>query len=345
MDVRGMIEGFYGPPWSHAERLDMIAFCGAVGLDTWVHAPKDDPYHRERWREPYPEAELARLADLVAHAVRHGVRFVYAIAPGLDVCYSSGADFDALLTKLEQLRTIDVRHFQLLFDDVEHTLHCAEDQRRYGGYERPSGAAQAQLSNRFAREVAQPGPLVVCPMAYAGTGAGDYRRCFAPHLDDGIVLYWTGPEVVSLAITREELDMSVRRYGGHEHLLWDNYPVNDWDPEVLHLGPLRGRDPGLADGPLRGIVANAMVQATPSKLALATVADWARDPAGYDATASFAGALSVQGGEVLEAVRPLAGDGPAPREVPIPDDLSGLIEALAPGVDAVAAVALLEPFV
>jgi hyaluronoglucosaminidase len=47
--IRGVIEGFYGTPWTHEERLDLIRFCAAEGLDTWVHAPKDDPYHRPRW--------------------------------------------------------------------------------------------------------------------------------------------------------------------------------------------------------------------------------------------------------------------------------------------------------
>ena len=59
--IRGVIEGFYGPPWTHEERLDLIRFCANEGLDTWVHAPKDDPFHRERWREPYPETELTQL--------------------------------------------------------------------------------------------------------------------------------------------------------------------------------------------------------------------------------------------------------------------------------------------
>jgi signal transduction histidine kinase len=61
--IRGVIEGFYGPPWSHEERLDLIAFCGREGLTTWVHAPKDDPYHRASWREPYPDEELAQLGE------------------------------------------------------------------------------------------------------------------------------------------------------------------------------------------------------------------------------------------------------------------------------------------
>lgn len=342
MKVRGVIEGFYGTPWSHEERLDLIRFCGAHGLNTWVHAPKDDPYHRKLWREPYADAELEQLRELVGEAERHGVEFAYAIAPGLDVCYSHETELETLLAKVEQVRGVGVRHFQLLWDDVEHVLHCPEDEELYGSEERPTGAAQAEFSNRVAAAVEQPGPLVVCPMAYAGTGDGPYRRCFRPRLDPGIVLYWTGPEVVSLTIGREELDMSVHRYADHEHLLWDNYPVNDWAPEILHLGPLRGRDPRLGEGRLLGTIANAMVQAVPSKLALATVADWARDPHAYDPLASYEVALGEHGAEVVEALRELA---PEPAEVEAPADLAALVDALAFGVDAATGLALLGPFV
>jgi hyaluronoglucosaminidase len=342
MRIRGLIEGFYGPPWSHAERLDLIRFCGEHELNTWVHAPKDDPYHRARWREPYPDAELAELAELAREAARSGVELAYAIAPGLDICYSRDSELETLLAKLAQVRDVGVSHFQLLWDDVEHALHCPEDEALYGREERPTGAAQAVFGNRVAREVEQPGPLVVCPMAYAGTGEGEYRRSFAPRLDPGIVLYWTGPEVVSHGITREELEMSVHRYADHEHLLWDNYPVNDWAPETLFLGPLRGRDARLADGPLLGTIANAMVQAVPSKLALATVADWARDPAGYEPASSFERALRAHGAEVVEALRLLS---PARVEADAAADVPALIDALAFGVDASTGAALLEPFV
>jgi hyaluronoglucosaminidase len=337
--IRGVIEGFYGPPWSHEERLDLIRFCAQHDLNTWVHAPKDDPFHRAKWREPYPDDELARIGDLVAHCNLHGIDFAYAIAPGLDLCYSHESEWETLLAKIEQVRSVGVRHFQLLWDDVEHTLHCPEDEELYGQEERPTGAAQALFSNRFAREVEQSGPLVVCPMAYAATGDGPYRRCFAPRLDEGIVLYWTGPEVVSLAIHRDELDMSVHRYAGHEHVLWDNFPVNDWNTEILHLGPLRGRDPDLACGKLRGIIANAMVQCVPSKLALATVADWANDPDAYDPLDSYGRALREHGAEVLEALgKPAAGVTP-------PDDLAALCEILKLGVTAPVGAALLRPFV
>jgi hyaluronoglucosaminidase len=337
-----VIEGFYGQPWSHAERLDLLAFCAREGLNTWVHAPKDDPYHRARWRDPYPDAELERLGELAAEAARLGVDFAWAIAPGLDVCYSRESELEAAVAKCERLRSAGVRSFQLLWDDVEHTLNCAEDEERYGEFERPSGAAQADFSNRFREAFAQPGPLVVCPMGYAGTGDSPYRRSFAGVLFPEVIVYWTGPEVVSLGITREALNVAVERFRGHRLLLWDNYPVNDFDPQRLFLGPLLGRDPRLADGDCAGIVANGMVQAVPSKLALATAADWARDPFGYDPVASCERALREYAGEVVAALRALV---PRPsRHAERPDDVPALVAALELGVDAGTALAYLEPF-
>jgi hyaluronoglucosaminidase len=340
--IRGVIEGFYGPPWTHAARLDLLAFCGRHGFTTWVHAPKDDPFHRERWRDPYPEAEAERLGELAAVARGLGMEFVYAIAPGLSIRYSDDGELEAVVAKCEQVRSLGAVRVELLWDDIEHDLPHPGDRDRYGDAEQPSGAAQADLSNRFLEAFPQVKPLVVCPMGYAGVGSTPYRRSFSERLDPSIVVYWTGAEVVPSTIARAELDGAVEAFGGHELLLWDNYPVNDFDRGRLFLGPLRGRDPALADGRLAGIVANGMVQAAPSKLALATVADWARDPAAYDPVASFERALAEHGVEVVEALRALAGE---PASVSAPADASALVDALAPGVDAATGVALLEPFV
>src|SRR5581483_3574248 len=334
--------GFYGEPWSHEERLDLIRFCAQHGFNTWVHAPKDDPYHRRLWREPYPDGELARLAELVREAQRVGVEFAYAIAPGLDLCYSKETEFETLVRKCGQVRSIGVQSFQLLWDDIEDTLNCPEDEALYGHEERPSAAAQAPFSNRFAREVEQTGPLVICPMGYAGTGDSPYRKILGPRLDDDVVMYWTGPEVVSWGITREALDLAVHRYRNHEILIWDNYPVNDFDPERLFLAPFLGRDPRIADGRCAGLIANAMVQCVPSKLALATIADWCNDSHGYDPIASFGRALLEHGREVREALLLLS---PERVEVERPSDVPALVQALLLGVDAATGAALLEGFV
>ena len=63
--VRGIVEGFYGTPWTQAHRLDMLEFCGTHGLNAYIYAPKDDSYHRAKWREPYPEGKRKELSLLV----------------------------------------------------------------------------------------------------------------------------------------------------------------------------------------------------------------------------------------------------------------------------------------
>ena len=72
----GVVEGFYGPPWSHQDRIDILRFMGRVGLTHYYYAPKDDPYHRDRWREPYPATERTQLRELANVARESGVTFV-----------------------------------------------------------------------------------------------------------------------------------------------------------------------------------------------------------------------------------------------------------------------------
>ncbi|NEL81177.1 MAG: beta-N-acetylglucosaminidase, partial [Xanthomonas perforans] len=50
MPIRGTIEGFYGAPWSMADRSKHIAFLARSKANTFIYSPKDDPYARDRWR-------------------------------------------------------------------------------------------------------------------------------------------------------------------------------------------------------------------------------------------------------------------------------------------------------
>ncbi|MDE6225154.1 MAG: beta-N-acetylglucosaminidase domain-containing protein, partial [Muribaculaceae bacterium] len=78
---RGVVEGFYGNAWSHANRLSQFEFYGENKLNTYIYGPKDDPYHREKWREPYPDDQAQRLKELADAAARHKVNFVWGIHP------------------------------------------------------------------------------------------------------------------------------------------------------------------------------------------------------------------------------------------------------------------------
>src|SRR5690349_24270562 len=90
--LSGVVEGFYGQPWTHGERLDMFQRLADLGLNTYFYAPKDDLKHRATWRERYSDEEAARLRELIAACRARQLMFVYGLSPGLDVRYSDAAD-------------------------------------------------------------------------------------------------------------------------------------------------------------------------------------------------------------------------------------------------------------
>src|SRR5215510_4785272 len=79
---RGIVEGFLGLLWSMAHCKAMFKFGAARGMNTYLYAPKDDPYHRERWTEPYPPNQWRTLLQLVRQAQVHRIDFVYGFHPG-----------------------------------------------------------------------------------------------------------------------------------------------------------------------------------------------------------------------------------------------------------------------
>jgi hypothetical protein len=306
---RGTVEGFYGEPWSHAARLAHLEFAAQIGFDTYVYAPKNDPYHRDRWREPYPPEEMSRFAELAALARRLGVRFVHTLAPALSMRFADDAEHAALAAKAGQLFDAGVTSFGLLFDDVPPELTWPADVTRFGAGDGGQGAAHGRTCRRFAEDFLAPrgitDPLFVCPTDYAGTDTSAYRQELARTAPDDVLIAWTGADIVVGAVTAEDIDRAAASYR-RRLVLWDNFPVNDFDPARLFLGPLTGRAARGEKASLYGVVSNPMPLETPSRIALATVADWARDPDGYDPAAASRTALDRVAGQYAAALAPLA---------------------------------------
>lgn len=293
---RGIVEGFYGTPWSFDERVRMFAFGAEVGLNAYLYAPKSDPWHRDLWREPYPARECDELAALNRAAGELGVRFTFAISPGLSMRYADYADHRALADKCGQLWDAGIRSFALLFDDVPDSLQDAEDREHFGDGPEGAGRAHGRTSTRFrdgflaAHGITE--PLLLCPTDYAGVARSPYRAGLAAELPADARILWTGADIVVGAVTRDDIVRAVDSYG-REVVLWDNFPVNDFDRSRLFLGPLTGRATDVAGSGLLGIAANPMVEAAASRFALATVGEWAKDPSAYDARESARRALSA----------------------------------------------------
>ncbi len=302
MPWRGSVEGFYGTPWTHRERLAHLDFLGSRLMNTYVYAPKDDPYHRERWREPYPDGELAALAELVGRAEENHVTLVFCVSPGLSIRYSAPADLAALLAKFAAVRAIGVTAFCVALDDIDHlTWLDQRDETRFG----TPGAAHAWLVNQV-RDWAG-GPVQFVPTEYHGLVDTPYKRDLRARLAPDTLVWWTGSDVIPRTITSAETALAREQFG-HRLLVWDNYPVNDYIAGRVPLGPYDGREHGLS-AHVDGVLSNPANQSAMSTVALRSFADYGWDDTGFDAAASHRLALAdLAGGdpEVLAALTAFA---------------------------------------
>lgn len=271
---RGVVEGFYGTPWSHLVRLSLIDFYGKNKLNTYVYGPKDDPYHSSpNWRLPYPADEAAKICELVDASRRARVDFVWAIHPGKDIRWTP-EDYDSLLTKFNGMYDLGVRHFALHFDDIEG---IGADPRR-------QAALVNDLTRDFVKKKGDVGPLIICPTDYsqmwANPGENGTLAVYGRELDPEAEVFWTGAVVCSdlTPETLEFINSRIRRPA----LFWWNFPVTDYCRNYLLQGPVYGLDKGLTSAELSGIVSNPMEHGEASKLALYGVADYAWNPGAYN---------------------------------------------------------------
>ncbi|MFE9773103.1 beta-N-acetylglucosaminidase domain-containing protein [Streptomyces sp. NPDC005931] len=312
--VRGVTEGFYGTPWTHRQRLEHLDFMGRTKQNRYLYAPGDDLYRQARWREPYPAGRQAEFRELAERARRNHVTLGWAVAPGQAMCFSSDDDLRALVRKLDAMRALGFDAFQLQFQDVSYSeWHCGADAERFGSGPEAAARAQAHVANAVARHLTARPPgapaLSLMPTEFYEDGSTPYRRALAEALDAGVEVAWTGVGVVPRTITGSEVARA-REVFGHPLVTMDNYPVNDYAPGRIFLGPYQGREPAVAAGSA-ALLANAMEQPEASRIPLFTAADFAWNPRNYHPEESWRAAIAdLAGGDARreEALAALAGN-------------------------------------
>lgn len=315
--VRGIAEAFYGQPWTREQRLAQLDFMGRTKQNRLLLAPGDDPYRTTAWREEYPREQREEFRALAERARANRVVLGWAVTPGQSMCLSSAADRAALARKLDAMWELGFRAFQVQFQDVSYTeWGCEQDRERFGKGPKAAAKAHAEVAGELAALLAarHPGaaPLSLLPTEFYQEGATAYRTALAGALDPRVEVAWTGVGVVPRTITGKDL-AGARSALGHPLVLMDNYPVNDWDPGRIFLGPYAGREPAVAGGSA-ALLANAMPQGTLSRIPLFTAADFAWNPRGYRPGESWAAAVRELAGpdaRTREAVAALAGNSAA----------------------------------
>lgn len=269
---RGVVEGFYGTPWSHQARLSQLKFYGKNKMNTYIYGPKDDPYHSSpNWRLPYPEKEAAQLRELVTVANRNEVDFVWAIHPGQDIKWNQ-EDRDNLLSKFEKMYQLGVRSFAVFFDDISGEGTNPQKQAELLNY----------IDEKFVQAKPDVTPLVMCPTEYNKSWSnpkGNYLTTLGEKLNPSIQIMWTGDRVIS-DITRDGIEWINERIKRPAYIWW-NFPVSDYVRDHLLLGPVYGNDTTIAKQ-MSGFVTNPMEHAEASKIAIFSVASYAWNPTKYD---------------------------------------------------------------
>lgn len=295
----GIIEGFYGKPWSWEARAATAAFLAPHGYRFYLYAPKADAYLRRRWQEAHPPDTTARLAEFARHCRSLGVRFGIGLSP-YEIYLDFGAAARAALErKLEFCAEVAAQDLAILFDDMRG--------------DSPDLADRQLEIMQWIGERAAADRLFVCPTYYTddpvldrifGARPEHYLERLGAELDRGVQIFWTGEEVCAREISPGHL----RRVGemlGRKPFLWDNYPVNDGQrmSRYLHLRGFTGRPAASAEH-IAGHGVNPALQPVLTRIPALTLVESYRMGPDYSYGDAFRrAAIEVLGPELGARVR------------------------------------------
>ena len=274
---RGVVEGFYGVPWSREARLSQLDFYGRNKMNIYIYGPKDDPYHSSpNWRKPYPAQEAEQLKELVECARRNEVLFYWAIHPGKDIRWNT-EDRDLLMEKFESMYRLGIRAFAVFFDDISGEGTSAEKQVELLN----------DIYHNFVKVKGDVAPLLMCPTEYNRLWTkleGGYLATLGGKLHPDIGILWTGDKVVACIDkpTMQFVNPLVKR----KAFIWWNFPVSDYVRDRLLLGAVYGNGTDIDDD-ISAFISNPMEHAEASKIALFSIADYAWNMDAYKSDASW----------------------------------------------------------
>ena len=240
---RGIIEGYYGVPYSAEVTKDLFRFMARYKMNTYMYGAKSDSYHSRYWAEPYPveitehQKKIGYLTqdmmkDIAETATANKVNFIWAIHPGKAFADPDNKEvIDKIMEKFLCMYNLGVREFGLFVDDVgvpsEDNIMalCAENltklQNRIDEKWNRPGAAPEDMVN----------PLHYVPQLYAYSWVPEERaQKFFESLSSTpkkVNIYITGCNVWSVP-NNQDLE-TVEKWLGRKVSWWWNYPCNDQD--------------------------------------------------------------------------------------------------------------------
>ena len=275
--LKGIVEGFYGRPWSFDTRLAYAKALPLMGLDSYLYCPKSDPYLRKKWHQAWPTQEFAQLKSLSAAFKERSLVFGVGLSP-----FALYANYDAaqrllLEQKINEINRLDIPLLAILFDDMPGDMDGLASRQ----CEIVQDIASWTSANR----------VLVCPTYYSfdpvletyfGRMPEGYWPQLGRELARDIDVLWTGNQVCSDSISVADIKEICAQLQRNV-VLWDNYPVNDGAvrSKFLYGRKLAQRDKELRQV-LSGHLCNPMNQGLVSLLALGGLSELYGVGSGHD---------------------------------------------------------------
>lgn len=354
MQYRGIVEGYYGYPYSIDVKKDLIHFFKRFKMNTYLYGAKSDPYHSGYWRDQYPESitplqqkngwmSQQMISDLARLSLETKVNFIWAIHPNsgravdFHTAQSTKLAVSDVMAKFEKMYSLGVRQFAVFLDDA------GWDFDDVGNYRDFLNNLQASLEEKYNHNYTNPSdtvlPIHYVPHIYAINFANDQQLQIyfdaISQTKHNIVVYTTGSGVWSTLRNAdfEKMQQLMRR----PVALWWNYPCNDnKDGRIytadmftnLHEMQLQTPDNEMPNS--LGIVSNPMQQGVVAKISLFGIADYAWNNRAFNSVSNWEAAFpAVIGPQYASLYKTLA---PYLRHDD-PESLGHIIERYKYGMD------------
>ena len=313
---RGLVEGYYGYPYSVEVKKDLMHFMMRYKMNTYMYGAKSDPYHSQMWKDAYPTTISAEqekngwltqkmVKDISQVSEETKVNFIWAIHPGNDFVGSNTVIND-IMSKFQKMHALGVRHFGVFVDDVGIPSTDADMKKNADRLSELQTAIENKWNGAGAVATDTVRPLHFVPQIYCNSFASstDQRQRFMSALSKVqpyITVYSTGQGVWS--VPNNDHTATIMNEFGRPMGWWWNYPCNDnADSRIYPMDmysnfvdmPAIGNNSRLPSSlnQCQGIVANPMQQGEVAKTSLFSIADYAWNNTAYNNEQSWEASFS-----------------------------------------------------
>lgn len=227
--IRGVVEGFYGRPYTSKERNIIISYLSMLDDSVYMYAPKNDPYHRLKWRQEYPRESFEALAVNIGKSRQTGVKFIFGISPWK----FTDDDGEFIRRKADKALSAGAFGISILFDDVPDKADSELAFRQIEFADKALADFDCQVYMC---------PSVYCVELLEILNGEEYLRSLRDNLPERWDLFWTGDAVISRKLDSTSL-VRAEELLGRQPVIWDNLLADDYTIRRIFLAGLDDRIP------------------------------------------------------------------------------------------------------